>query len=211
MPILSAEPDFYPANLWEGDASRWDGERRWWCLHTRSRQEKSTARHLQSRQISYYLPQVFRESRTPAGRRLRSLIPLFPGYLFLLADDRQRGEALKGNHLANVLEIPDQTGLVHDLRQIHQILTSGMPVAPEPTFPVGTRVRVINGPLIGLVGTIVRRRGHRDRFVATVRYLGQGATIELADWQVEQVEDEALFSTKGRDSGDGDAITHKPA
>ncbi len=193
MPILSAEPDLYPVDLWTGDAGlcQGDGERRWWCLHARPRQEKSAARHLQSRQIAYYLPQVFRETRTPAGRRLRSLIPLFPGYLFLLGDDRQRVEALRGNHLANVLEIPDQPGLVHDLRQIHQILTSGIQVAPEPTLPVGTRVRVVNGPFLGLVGTIVRRRGHRDRFVATVRCLGQGATIELADWQVEPVNDDA--------------------
>lgn len=209
MPILSAEPDLYPADLWAGEASQGDSERRWWCLHARPRQEKSAARHLQARRISYYLPQVFRESRTPAGRRIRSLVPLFPGYLFLLGDDRQRVEALKGNHLANVLEVSDQTGLVHDLRQIHQMLTSGILVAPEPTFPVGTRVRVINGPFMGLVGTIVRRRGHRDRFVATVRYLGQGATIELADWQVEQIDDETLFSPNGRDSGD--ATIRKPA
>lgn len=208
MPILSAEPDLYPADLWNGNANQWNDERRWWCLHARPRQEKAAARHLQSRRISYYLPQVIHDSRTPSGRRLRSLIPLFPGYLFLLGNDYQRVEALRGNHLARVLEVPDQAGLVHDLRQLHQILTSGMLVTPEPTLPVGTRVRVSSGPFLGLVGTIVRRRGQQDRFVAIVRFLGRGATIELADWQVEEVDDATpYFNGRDRD----DATIRKPA
>lgn len=209
MPILSAEPDLYPADLWEGDASQWDSERRWWCLHARPRQEKAAARHLQSRRICYYLPQVLRESRTPAGRRIRSQIPLFSGYLFLLGDDHQRIEALKGNHLANMLEVTDQAGLTHDLRQIHHMLSSGLTVAPEPTYPVGTQVRVTSGPLLDLIGTIIRRRGHQDRFVATVQFLGRGATIELADWQVERIDDSELFRPKGRDHGD--ATIRRPA
>ena len=39
-------------------------------------------------------------------------------------------------------------------------------------------------PLAGLVGTVVRR-GKGDQFVAVLRFLGQGAMVELRDWQVE--------------------------
>lgn len=189
MPILPAEPDFYPDDLWRGGAVAADGERRWWCLHTRPRQEKAAARHLFSRQIAYYLPQVIQEGRTPAGRKVRSLIPLFPGYLFLKGSEHQRVEALKGNHLANVLEVSDQATLAHDLGQIQHALSSGLPVRPEPTHPVGTRIRIATGPLHGLIGTVVSRQGHRDRFAAIVRFLGRGVSVELADWQVERVDD----------------------
>lgn len=194
MSILPAEPDCYPPDLWQGDTAVGDADRRWWCLHTRPRQEKAAARYLRSRRITYYLPQAYSEGRTPAGRKIRSLIPLFPGYLFLLGDDPQRVEALRGNHLANVLEVVNQAGLVHDLRQIHHLLASGLPVAPDPSYPVGARVRIASGPLRGLVGTIIRRRGHRDRFVAVVRMLGRGAAVELMDWQVEPIDEPASFS-----------------
>ena len=37
-----------------------------------------------------------------------------------------------------------------------------------------------------MVGTVIRR-AKRDQFVAVVRFLGRGATVDLQDWQVEQV------------------------
>jgi transcriptional antiterminator RfaH len=193
MPILPAEPDLYPADFWERrPAPPADGAGepapRWWCLHTKPRQEKATARHLLSRGVAYYLPQVVREGRTPGGRKIRSIVPLFPGYLFLHGDDRGRVEGLRGNTLVHVLEVPDQGGLDRDLRQIHLMLSSGLAVVPEPTYPVGARVRITEGPLRGLVGVVVRRE-KGEQFVAIVQFLGQGASVGLQDWQVERADD----------------------
>ena len=115
MPILPAEPAMYPSTFWQEDRPGADRHRRWWCLHTKPRQEKTVARALQQRQIPHYLPQVVHESRTPGGRKIRSTLPLFPGYLFLHGDDYQRIEALQGNHLANILEVPNQAALEQDL------------------------------------------------------------------------------------------------
>lgn len=184
MPILPAEPQLYPLDLWQEETGGVDPRRPWWCLHTKPRQEKATARYLLRRALTFYLPQVVQESRTPSDRKIQSLLPLFPGYLFLQGDDRQRIDALESNCLNRVLEIPDQGQLVRDLRQIHRILSSGLEVLPEPAHPVGTRIRIRSGPLQGLVGTVIRR-DRRDQFVAVVRFLGRGVAIELRDWQVE--------------------------
>jgi transcriptional antiterminator RfaH len=163
-----------------------DGQ--WWCLHTKPRQEKAMARELREQGVVYYLPQVVKESRTPQGRRLRSVAPLFAGYMFLYGDPRDRQAALRGNRLVNVLEVIDQDELVVDLRQIHRMLDSGLTVAAEPSVSVGARVRIATGPLTGIVGTVIRR-GKRDQFVAVVQFLGRGATVDLQDWQVEQIAD----------------------
>jgi transcriptional antiterminator RfaH len=187
MPILPAEPDLYPPDLWEGDM-RGEG-RQWWCLHTKPRQEKAAARDLRVQQIPYYLPQVVREDRTPQGRKIRSVIPLFTSYLFLLGDERERVQSMKGNRLVRVIDVPDQEALGHDLRQVHQMLASGLAVVPEPTVPVGARVHILTGPLAGIEGKVIRR-GKRDQFVAVVHFLGSGATVDLEDWQVEQLPDE---------------------
>jgi transcriptional antiterminator RfaH len=66
------------------------------------------------------------------------------------------------------------------------MLNSGLLVSPEPMMPVGATVRIVNGPLTGITGTVIRR-GNRDQFVAVVHFLGRGATVDLEDWQVEQV------------------------
>jgi transcriptional antiterminator RfaH len=192
MPILPAEPDLHPRDLWaREDEGSLDG--RWWCLHTKPRQEKAVARTLRSRNVAYYLPQVVKVDRTPQGRKIRSNVPLFTGYVFLLGDELARIEAFRTNRLAQILEVYDQDTLVRDLRQIHQMLASGLAVLPEPVMPVGARVRIKTGPLMGIVGTVIRR-GKRDHFVAVVQFLGRGATVELEDWQVERVEDEATVT-----------------
>lgn len=192
MPILPAEPDLYPDHLWSPEGPRLEpcGDRRWWCLHARPRQEKATARHLHLSRIPFYLPMVAREGRTPAGRKIRSIVPLFPGYLFLLGDEHQRLEAFRANNLVQVLEVDDQESLDRDLRRIQQLLGSGLPVEPEPSHPIGSPIRIVTGPLAGLVG-VVARRGDHDRFTAVVQFLKQGATVVLEDWQVERVEEPA--------------------
>jgi transcriptional antiterminator RfaH len=68
------------------------------------------------------------------------------------------------------------------------MLSSGLIVLPEPVMPIGTRVRIKTGPLMGVVGTVIRR-GKRDQFVAVVQFLGRGATVDLEDWQVERLDD----------------------
>jgi transcription antitermination factor NusG len=189
MPILPAEPDRYPEDLWdEGVSPPSKPEALWWCLHTKPRQEKATVRDLREHGVAYYLPQVVKEGRTPQGRRIHSVSPLFAGYVFLYGDPNDRISALRGNRLVHVLEVVDQAGLVRDLRQIHRILESGLTVSSEPMVPVGARVRIVTGPLTGIIGTVIRR-GKRDQFVAVVQFLGRGATVDLQDWQVEQVSE----------------------
>ena len=73
MPILPAEPEMYPDDLWEGDAVGGDARRRWYCLHTRPRQEKATARDLRARRVAFYLPQIVRDAQ--AEGELRSEDP----------------------------------------------------------------------------------------------------------------------------------------
>jgi len=190
MPILPAEPEFYPADLWDElkptAGRKPDGV--WWCLHTKPRQEKAAARELRKLELTFYLPQVLKEDRTPQGRKIRSVIPLFTSYLFLHGNPNDRLTAFQGRRLVTVLEIKDQHAIERDLGKIQTMLSSGLPVAPEPSVPLGARVRITTGPLTGVEGTVIRR-GKKDQFVAVVRFLGRGAAVDLKDWQVEQVHE----------------------
>jgi transcription antitermination factor NusG len=187
MPILPPEPDCFPADLWENPrTSASTAGTSWWCLHTKPRQEKAIARELRKANVAYYLPQAKKESRTPQGRRIESVVPLFPSYIFLNGKPEDRVVAARGNRLVAVLDIVDQEALTRDLQQIHTMINAGLVVTEEPTIPVGAMVRVVNGPLTGLTGKVIKR-GNRDHFAATVRFLGRGATVLLQDWQVERL------------------------
>lgn len=188
MTILAAEADFYPEDLWRerapGTPRRPDSL--WWCLHTKPRQEKAVARDLRAAGVSFYLPQILNEHHTPRGRAVKSLLPMFTGYIFLYGDDKDRMKAIQGNRLAGVLQVFDQEGLEKDLVRIQKLLSSGLPLVAEPRTLPGTFVRIKEGPLAGLEGK-VSRRGNGDHFVAMVRFLSQGASVQLQDWQVEPI------------------------
>ncbi len=178
MPILSAEPDRYPADLFDGSAPTAAG-RAWYVLHVRPRQEKSLARQLHAAGVPHYLPSVPRSSRI-RNRVFTAHVPLFPGYLFLFADRDERITALASNRVVHTLEVHDQPRLWDDLRQVHRLLGTGVPVTAESRLAPGTPVEITTGPLAGLCGTVVRTASGR-RFVVRVDFIHQGASVLLED------------------------------
>jgi transcriptional antiterminator RfaH len=156
-------------------------------LHTRPRQEKSLARHLYQRGIPFYLPVIPRRRRT-RRRIATSLLPLFPGYVFLWANREERLTALTTNRIAHVLEVPDQDELWHDLRQIHRLIENGGPITPEDRLGPGSLVEIRNGPLAGLRGRIVRTASGR-RFVVQVNFLQRGASVLLDDFALVKADE----------------------
>src|SRR5262245_27833929 len=59
----------------------------WWVAHTRARNEKALAWEMARRDVGYFLPMI-RRTIFSGGRRRRSLVPLFPSYVFLSGDDQ---------------------------------------------------------------------------------------------------------------------------
>ncbi len=158
----------------------------WWVAHTRSRHEKALAVDLLSRQIGYFLPMTERTT-VIRGRRFRGMIPLFPGYLFFAGDVNARYQALTTSHVANVISVPDQTKLVHELTQILNALSCPNGFDPYPYLRTGTRCGITAGPLRGVQGIVVRRDGV-TRLVLQVEMLGQAVATEVDPALVEQID-----------------------
>ena len=182
MPILGQEPSMFPDGLLD-ELAQQPGERVWRVLYTKARQEKSLSRDLFSLQVPFYLPQV-KKQQMARGRRTESFMPLFSGYVFLLGDEQERVRALKTNRVSRVIEVKDPQRLVFDLRQLSQLIAANAPLTVESRLEPGDRVRVRQGPLAGLEGTVLVRRGHTHLLVA-VDFLQQGASVEIDDYLLE--------------------------
>lgn len=184
MPTLAAEMDLYPLDLLDREDWTEDGERRWWALYTRSRCEKELMRRLRGLEIPFYGPTIEKRGRTPQGRLRTSFIPLFTNYVFLFGDGSQRYAALTTNCVSRDLPVFDGRQLALDLRQLRQMLISGVPVTPESKLQPGARVRVRSGPLTGHEGTVLRRHGE-TRLLVAVRFLQQGASVQIDECELE--------------------------
>ena len=185
MPILPKEPDIFPDNLladeMEGDASTW------WLLYSLARQEKELTRRLRAQGIPHYCPLVRRKLRSSSGRVRYSYVPLFAGYVFLRGDGDQRQLALQTNRVSRCLAVGESAGLVRDLRRIQQLIASDAPLTPEARLSPGMRVRVRSGPLAGLEGTVIERRG-QARLLVAVEFIQQGASVQIGDYQLDRID-----------------------
>ena len=188
MPILPYEPDIFPDDLLEVDSPGDESSERWWALYTMPRREKELMRRLRGIEIPHYGPLIKRRTRSPGGRVRTSHVPLFSGYVFMRGDHEQRQGAMKTNCISRCLEVSDGEELVRDLQQIHRLIECDVPLTPESRIEPGMRVRVRSGLLLGLEGTVVKRRGSQ-RLLVVVEFLQQGASVQLDDFQVERIDD----------------------
>lgn len=183
MPILPKQRDVFPDDLLDIPVAGDDGGR-WLVFYTLARREKDLMRKLEAASIPFYAPLIRRRLRSAGGRTRSSFVPLFPGYVFSRADDEQRRSALATNAIARWIPVGDERMLVDDLRAIRRLIDTDQPLTPEARLEPGQTVRVRSGALAGLEGTVVRRRGEQ-RLVVAVRFLNQGASIELEDIDLE--------------------------
>jgi len=190
MPILAEQPCSFPESLLDDpiDVQQSDSpasDRVWWVVYTKSRQEKSLARDLLGYRIPFYLPQVPRDHLV-RGRRVRAHVPVYPGYLFLFGTPDERVGALTTNRTSRILSVPTQERLLRDLRQLAKLIATGAPLTIEQRLSPGRMVRIRNGAMAGIEGTIIQRRGS-DRLLIAVNFLQQGVSIEINDFMVEPI------------------------
>src|SRR5262245_49355583 len=104
MPVLPAEPDVFPEDLFVDGCAAHCPTRKWWVLHARPRQEKCLGRQIRANHVPFYLPLVTERRRNQQGRSMTSYLPLFPGYAFLFADPDERLVALSTHRVVRVLD-----------------------------------------------------------------------------------------------------------
>ena len=175
-----------PPIIWPEEHSVIDFIGKWWVAHTKSRNEKALAHDLINREINYFLPMSWKVRRK-SRRTIKSLLPLFSGYVFFCGDENQRLELLRTDRGANLIEVINQQQLIDELVQIERVLRAGEPITPHKYLKKGQKCRVIAGPLMGIQGIIVTLKG-QTRLVLQVDMLGQAASVEIEIDMIEPVE-----------------------
>jgi len=177
------KPSDNPAMIWPEGKSIREFTGQWWVAHTKSRNEKSLADDLAGKGISYFLPMSWKVKKT-RGRTIKSLLPIFGGYLFFCGNEMQRVETLKTNRVANLIDVSNQQRLVEELLQIERAIVSGVNLSPHDYIKVGQKCKVIGGALAGLTGIVVKTR-NETRLVLQIDMLGQAASVEIGTDMIE--------------------------
>ncbi len=160
----------------------------WYAVYTQPRHENKVYDRLLKKKIETFLPLIERWSRRK-DRRKRINLPLFPGYLFVHSkmDAHAHLEILKTDSVVRILgndgkpiPIPDE-----QIFPIQALIKNGMAITPLPYLKEGVRVRVVNGPLIGIEGILLKTRPQKHRLVISVDLLKESVSVEIDELDVE--------------------------
>jgi transcription antitermination factor NusG len=150
----------------------------WYAAYTLPRHEKAVAEQLGLRQVETFLP-LYLSLRRWAERRALVQMPLFPGYVFVRTSAGDRIRVLEHPSVLRLLTFNGRPAPLPD-GEIER-LRVGLELGKAEPFPFlipGKRVRVKSGPLAGLEGIILRRKG-RMRLVVSVEAIHRSIIFDL--------------------------------
>lgn len=153
--------------------------RRWYAVFTVPQNEKAVVKQLNLREIQTFLP-TYEVTRLWKNRqRVKTILPLFPTYLFVRINSPER---LKVIQSPGVLQIVgngrESVPLADDEVDVLLRALDGAKAEPYREFVVGEKVRIKSGLMEGIQGTLVRKN-NRYQFVMTLGLINQHAAIHV--------------------------------
>jgi len=162
---------------------------RWLVFYTMARAEKKCEERLLEQSVEVFVPkcQVIRQWK---DRKKKVTVPLFPNYLFANVDEYDRLKVLQTNGIVRMITFNGQPAELTD-EEIEQLrITQNAPELLEALSrsrtPVGTPVRIEDGPMAGLKGKVVEQRGE-SYLVVEVHSIKQAVKVNVPEEMVKSL------------------------
>ncbi|KAF0119171.1 MAG: transcription antitermination protein [bacterium] len=162
----------------------------WYAVYTRSRHEEKVYTRLKNKDFEVFLPKAETWSRRK-DRRKKIWMPLFPGYIFVQSqlDNYSYHDILKTVGVVRIIGIKGHPTPIpeEEIVSLKLMVNSGQPVFPHNYIKTGDKVTVIDGPLEGAVGTILRAKSKKDKLVVSIPLLQRSIAVEVHEWAVKKI------------------------
>ena len=152
----------------------------WYAIVTRSRHEKVVAEQLWQKEVECFLP--LQEILSKWKDRYKKIQrPLFPGYLFVhVLIEKRRLDILKVPSVVRIVEFEGHATSIPEtqVEAIKRLIFSTLPYDPYPYIEPGDIVEIIRGPLRGLRGTLLEKKGVHQ-FILSIDLIQQAVSCEI--------------------------------
>jgi len=165
----------------------------WYAVHTRSRHEDRACLGLLQKSLHTFLPKLEVWSKRK-DRRLKIMIPMFPGYLFVelpTLDSQIKVDVLKTFGVVRILGKPrsaDPIAVPDDkIDAIRRIVDSKVEVQQLQYPKVGEPARIIDGPFKGVEGLVLKTDYAKELFVISIELLQRSVAIKVEGFQIARL------------------------
>jgi transcriptional antiterminator NusG len=161
---------------------------KWYAVHTSSRHEDKVHMRLDAKEIPVFLPKIEKWSMRK-DRKKRIRVPLFNGYLFIRVylDKYTWLHVLKTPGVARIVGNQNEPVPIPDeqIDSIRILLDNDVMLTPVSYLNVGQRVRIVNGPLTGVEGILLKCTPEKNKLVVSLDLLQRSLSVELSTIDVE--------------------------
>jgi len=160
----------------------------WYAIYTKPRHEKTVFERLEEKNIETYLPLVMRVSQWK-DRKKKVEEPLFRSYLFAEFEYKNRFDILETNGVVKIVNFNGKPAVVPDwqIESLRTMLEAPETIQLESYMKPGMLVEVVVGPMRGMRGTVIRRKG-KNRLVLSIDGIMQSVSVEIAEADLKKVK-----------------------
>ena len=162
----------------------------WIPIRTKPKKEKKLAEYCEANKIVHYLP-LRRSVKRYGNKTVEFFPPMFSGYIFCLLDNDIYKLLVMSNAVffkVNIDEVSEQQLIVDLINvKIFETYSRQKEVIVRPDLVSGVQVKIINGPLSGITGIILKRKSS-IAVTVNIEMLGQSVTMEvdMGDVEIEE-------------------------
>jgi transcription antitermination factor NusG len=162
-------------------------EARWYAAYTCANHEKRVSEQLGVREVEHFLP-LYSSVRRWKDRRVMLDLPLFPGYVFVRMAMRDRLQVQTVPGVARLVGFNKTPAALPDdeIDALRTSLGDAVRAEPHPYLTAGRRVRMRTGPLAGMEGVLLRRKGG-FRLVISIDLIQRSVAVDADMADVEPI------------------------
>lgn len=162
----------------------------WYALYTRPRQEFKAAERMEIINVQHYLPTI-KKLKQWSDRKKLITEPLLRGYIFILADERERLAALQEYPVLNCVFDQGKPAVIPkwQMENLANFLQKESEFYLYEGLLPGKKVRINKGPFAGVVGTIQQSDNH-NTLAVTIELLNRSILAHITrDTEFEVVKE----------------------
>jgi transcription antitermination factor NusG len=155
-------------------------KKHWYIFYTKPKSEKVAYDSLIRNEFAVYLP-LYGIWKTWKNRQRKLIsLPLFPNYIFVRTTVDKIDTVLQEEKIVCCIRMEDRPAMLKDeeISIIEKMTLDFSSLTISSVLPVGEKVRVVNGPLAGYEGIVVKQKS-KFRFGINIIELNRFASVEM--------------------------------
>ena len=161
---------------------------RWYVYYTFPKSEFVVKKEFEKANFEVFLP--LRKVKRQWSDRVKIIdVPLFPNYIFIRSISEDIYNIIRHPKIIKYVAFEGRPASLKDeeILLMRKFTNNNNNIEIDLSVMIGNKVRIISGPLLGLTGTLIERKGS-NRFGIKLHELSQTLSIEIKLENVELME-----------------------